>query len=161
MVGRMKSTSVLFVCLGNICRSPLAEGIFRHLVAERGLDGAFTIDSCGTSAYHVGEPPHKGSQEIARARGVSLEGQRSRQVCDEDFDRFDWLVAMDVSNRNNLRSLAARNGVGDDNIVLLLDYAQGDAPREVPDPYYVGGFDVVFDYVKDGCEGLLEMLEAR
>jgi len=156
----MKPTRVLFVCLGNICRSPLAEGIFRHQVQAAGLADRYAIDSAGTSSYHVGEPPHPGSQQIAAARGVSLKGQHSRQVCDADFGEFDWLVAMDSDNRAALRHLASELGLDTSQIVLLLDYAKGDGPRDVPDPYYGGGFGRVFDLIEDGSAGLLEHLEA-
>lgn len=151
--------SVLFVCLGNICRSPLAEGIMRDIVKRRGI-GWMRVDSCGTSSYHVGESPHSGSLRVARERGVSLEGQRSRQLDDRDFERFDWLVAMDTSNLRRLQHLAPR-GFDPEHVVLLLDYARGDGPRDVPDPYYEGGFPGVFDRITDGCEGLLEQILAE
>ena len=158
MLGAMKKpTSVLFVCLGNICRSPLAEGIFRHQVAARGRSSDFVIDSCGTSGYHAGEPPHHGSLDVAQERGVDLKGQRSRQVQSDDYERFDWLVAMDTSNRNSLRHRAPA-GFDEERIVLLLDYARGDSPRDVPDPYYEGGFGGVFDLIEDGCDGFLAHL---
>lgn len=155
-----QNQSVLFVCLGNICRSPLAEGIFRDLVAKRGLSDQFTIDSCGTSSHHVGELPHRGSRKIAAQRGVALDGQTSRQLCDQDYVDFGWLVAMDSSNRSTMRHVAPSD-FDQDRIVLLLDYARGDAPRDVPDPYYVGGFDVVFDMILDGCEGFLDHICAQ
>lgn len=133
----------------------------RHLVESAGLSGAVTVDSCGTGGYHVGERPHRGSQDIARRRGVSLEGIRSRQVEDADFQRFDWLVCMDSDNRSAIRHLSRSAGGREDRIVLLLDYARGDGPRDVPDPYYSGGFPAVFDLIKDGCEGFLEHLQTH
>ena len=155
MKPKPRKTSILMVCLGNICRSPLAEGIMRHIVEERGLSDVISVDSCGTSSYHVGEEPHPGSAKVARQNGVSLRGIQSRQLHDDDFDRFDWLIAMDSSNLSRMRHVGSGRGK-DNRMVLLLDYARGDSPRDVPDPYYEGGFPRVFDLVKDGCEGLLD-----
>jgi protein-tyrosine phosphatase len=154
----LETTSVLMVCLGNICRSPLAEGILKHIALEAGDDWV-RVDSAGTSAYHVGERPHDGSLQIAQERGVSLAGQHSRQVQPSDYQDFDWLVAMDTSNRNSLTHNAPQ-GYDMSRIVLLLDYARGDSPREVPDPYYTRGFGYVFDLVEDGCQGFLEHLRS-
>ena len=142
------------VCLGNICRSPLAEGIMKKLIQDKGLSTQFTVDSCGTSAYHVGELPHRGSIDIAHQHHIDITDQRSRQVEANDFVKFDWIVAMDTSNRNNLRHLNS-SGSAHQRIVMLLDYASGSAPRDVPDPYYGGGFDTVFNLIEDGCAGLL------
>ncbi len=128
----------------------------RHLVRARGLEG-IVVDSCGTGSWHVGEAPHPGSAEIARKRGVSLAGQTSRQLCEADFERFDWIVAMDSSNLQRIRHLAPV-GFPAGRMVLLLDYMRGDGPREVPDPYYEGGFPRVFNLIEDGCEGLLDEL---
>ena len=148
------------VCLGNICRSPLAEGIMKHLIHEQGLSGQYTVDSCGTGGYHVGERPHRGSIEIASEHGLDIRDQRSRQVIPRDLRDFDWIVAMDTSNRNSLRHLDP-SGDSHDRIVLLLDYASGNAPRDVPDPYYAGGFDVVYDLILDGCSGLLAHIQSQ
>lgn len=154
-------TSILFVCLGNICRSPLAEGIMAHLVTERGLAGQIRVDSAGTGDWHAGEPPHRGSIQVAKAHGIDISGQVARQVTEADLDRFDWLVAMDTTNRNALRHLDSGRRKWD-RIVLLLDYAGDGTPRDVPDPYYEGGFDRVFDLVSRGCEGFLaHVLAAR
>jgi protein-tyrosine phosphatase len=148
------------VCLGNICRSPLAEGIMRHLVNERGLNESFTVDSCGTGSWHVGQEPHPGSQKVAALHGISLAGQRSRQLTRQDIVDFDWLIAMDTSNRNGIRHLDD-GGLKSDRTVLLLDYAGDNAPRDVPDPYYVGGFEGVYQLVYKGCEGLLDHILAQ
>ena len=99
------ASSVLFVCLGNICRSPLAEGIFRHLVSK--MDGQYRIDSAGTGGWHVGEPPHPGSRAVALERGVDLTGQVSRKVRADELDQWDWIIAMDSSNRDNLLGMGA------------------------------------------------------
>jgi len=147
------ATSVLFVCLGNICRSPLAEGIFRHLVQD--ASGSYRIDSAGTGGWHVGEPPHPGSRAVALERGVDLTGQVSRKVRPEELCQWDWIIAMDGSNRDNL----LRMGAAPDRVKMLLSYAGADAPEDVPDPYYEGGFGRVYDLVQDGCVGLLRWLE--
>ncbi len=147
--------SILMVCLGNICRSPLAEGILRHLIEERGLSHSIVVDSCGTSSYHVGEPPHRGSQEVARQRGVSLQGIRSRQLVTADISSFDYLVAMDESNLRDIQHLDSR-GEKDERMVLLLDYAADTDVQNVPDPFYEGGFERVYDLIYRGCVGLLD-----
>lgn len=153
-------TSVLFVCLGNICRSPLAEGVFRHLVTGAGLEASFAIDSAGTGAWHAGEGPDPRSVEVAAAHGVELSG-RARQVTAEDLWRFDVVVAMD---RDNLAALKDISGEahGTARLHLLREFdpeADGD---DVPDPYYGGpsGFERVYGMVRSGCEGLLGTLRA-
>jgi protein-tyrosine phosphatase len=152
---------ILFVCLGNICRSPLAEGVFRHLAAEAGMDGRIEVDSAGTGAWHVGEPPDRRSLSVARKNGVSLDG-RARQVEVEDFAHFDLVVAMDRDNLRQLESLRDRAGGGAP--VRLLRKFDPDAggDLEVPDPYYGGpdGFDRVYGMVDRSCRSLLETLEA-
>ena len=152
-------TSVLFVCLGNICRSPLAEGVFRHLVRERGLEDAYRIDSAGTGAYHVGEGPDRRSVEVARRNGIPLDG-RARQVEPEDLDGWDLVVAMDRSNLRELESMARRSG-GGARLSLLRDFDPEPGDGEVPDPYYggPGGFDDVYAMVRRSCEALLDALE--
>jgi protein-tyrosine phosphatase len=155
---------VLFVCLGNICRSPLAEGVFRSLVHERGLEERFVIDSAGTGAWHVNEPPDPRSVEIARSHGVSLDGQRARQVCPDDFATYDYVVAMDRANLRALERLRGEAGeVGSEHratLVLLRDHDSDPGDGEVPDPYYGGprGFDDVFDMVRRSAEALLDDL---
>jgi protein-tyrosine phosphatase len=149
------ATSVLFICLGNICRSPLAEGIFRHLAAPAISD--FQIDSAGTGDWHLGEPPHAGSRAVARAHGIDMTGQVSRQVRPEELQDWDWIIAMDSSNQSNL----LRMGADPARVRMLLEFAGEDAPSDVPDPYYEGGFERVYDLVHEGCSGLLEWLEGR
>ncbi len=154
---------VLFVCLGNICRSPTAEGVMRALVAQAGLEDDFFIDSAGTGGWHVGSAPDRRATAAARARGLELEGQ-ARQVGAEDFLEFDLLLAMDSVNASELRRLAA----GPDErgkVRLLREFdpaavAAGDL--DVPDPYYgaEGGFDEVFELVQAACRGLLEQVRA-
>ncbi|MCA9707337.1 MAG: low molecular weight phosphotyrosine protein phosphatase [Myxococcales bacterium] len=156
-------TRVCFVCLGNICRSPTAEGVFRHLVEQGGHADAFEIDSAGTAAYHAGERPDRRSAATAHARGVPLPG-RARQFRRDDFDRFDHILAMDRSNRDALRRLAPSDAARA-KVRLLRDHDPQSPPEaEVPDPYYGGpdGFDHVFDICMAACEGLLaQLLEAR
>jgi len=153
------TTRVCFVCLGNICRSPTAEGVFRHLVAEGRHHDAFEIDSAGTAAYHEGEPPDRRSTTTAQLRGVELTG-RARQFRPEDFERFDHVLAMDRSNRDALRRMAPSDAARA-KVRLLRDF-EPDAPddAEVPDPYYGGadGFDRVLDICMASCEGLLAHL---
>ena len=126
----------------------------QQLIEDRGLSGEWDVDSAGTGSYHVGELAHEGSRKVARERGIELTG-RSRPLVSADIERFDWLIAMDSSNLSGIRRLDP-TGSKSERSVLLLDYMRGDGPREVPDPYYVGGFDVVYDLILDGCEGLLE-----
>ena len=133
---------VVFVCLGNICRSPLAEGAFRQHVEAAGLGHAFEIDSAGTAGYHAGELPDPRSIEVAQRNGVDLTTQRSRKLLKADLDRFDVVVAMDRSNLRNIQNL----GQGTAELILMRDEAPGPRGREVPDPYYGGprGFDEVW-----------------
>ncbi|MDE0393926.1 MAG: low molecular weight phosphotyrosine protein phosphatase [Gammaproteobacteria bacterium] len=153
------SVSVLFVCLGNICRSPLAEGIFAALAVERGLDGQFHVDSAGTAAYHSGEPPDSRSTTVAAAHGIRLTGV-ARQVTPRDLERFDIVVAMDRSNRRSLERLRRRVGSGHAQIVMMRDYESGAADPDVPDPYYGGpdGFERVYRILERACNGLLDEL---
>jgi protein-tyrosine phosphatase len=153
---------VLFVCLGNICRSPTAEGVMRALVARAGLDDTIELESAGTGSWHVGSPPDARAAEVALARGMALDG-RARQVTPADFHRFDLLVAMDRANRRELLRLC--NGPDERAKVRLLrefDPAGGGEELDVPDPYYGadGGFEEVFDLVEAACAGLIEQIRA-
>lgn len=147
-------TSVLFVCLGNICRSPLAEGVFRHTVREAGLEDRFLIDSAGTGGWHRGNPPDPRSIQIAADNGIDISSLKARQIGHADLGRFDTILAMDEDNLANLHRMAGNRGGG--NIRLFLD----NPGRNVPDPYYGGvdGFRTVFDLVRDGCLALLDDL---
>lgn len=149
--------AVLFVCLGNICRSPLAEGVFRHLLDERGLADSFRVDSAGTGSWHVGESPDHRALRCAATRGVKL-GGHARQVQPEDFQRFDYIIAMDQSNLSTLERY--RDGVGGDAALYLLREfdPEGGPGAEVPDPYYGGpnGFEEVYDMVDRSCRELLD-----
>jgi protein-tyrosine phosphatase len=151
-------TRLLFVCLGNICRSPTAEGVMRALVEEAGMQESIELDSAGTGAWHVGNPPDARAVAAARTRGVALEGA-ARQVRQEDFDDFDLVLAMDRSNLSDLQEMAG----GDERrakVRLLREFdpaGAADEDLEVPDPYYgaAGGFDEVLDLVQAACAGLL------
>jgi protein-tyrosine phosphatase len=150
---------VLFVCLGNICRSPMAEGIFAHLVRERGLEGRYAADSAGTGDWHVGQPPDRRAIAAAQKRGVPLPSV-CRQVRKKDFEEFDLIVAMDKNNRRDLESLAPAVHRG--KIKLMREYEPADdRGADVPDPYYGGPyeFDSVYEMLRRCCERLLDGLE--
>jgi protein-tyrosine phosphatase len=159
-MNKTSTISVLFVCMGNICRSPTAEGVFRHYVAEAGLDDLFEIDSAGTHAYHVGEPPDRRAQLAAERRGFTLSHLRARRVAPEDFERFHYIIAMDQDNLLMLQEQA--DAAQRDRIRLLLEFGSG-PETDVPDPYYGGatGFERVLDLVEDASRGLLESLRQR
>ena len=151
---------VLFVCLGNICRSPAAQGVFEHIVQEKGLDGFIEADSAGTYAGHRGELPDRRMRVHARARGYELT-HRSRPVHEFDFEDFDLIVAMDASNRDNLRRLAPTLE-GARKIVMMADFCRQPHRFDyVPDPYYEGseGFELVLDMLEDACASLAETLQ--
>ncbi len=153
--------SVVFVCMGNICRSPTAEAVFRHYVENAGLSGRILIDSAGTHDYHVGEPPDSRAQRAAQQRGYGMGGLRGRQVDEGDFRRFDYVLAMDRSNLASLQRLAPP--ASEARVQLFLEYARHHAGREVPDPYYGGaeGFERVLDMAEDASEGLLQQIRQR
>ena len=149
--------SVLFVCMGNICRSPTAEGVFRHFVQEAGLANRIRIDSAGTHAYHTDEPADRRASAAAERRGYSLADIRARRVRTEDFESFDYIVAMDRLNQVTL--FDQTDAEHHDKIRLFLEFATG-PEDDVPDPYYGGaaGFERVLDLVEDASRGLLETL---
>lgn len=151
--------SILFVCLGNICRSPMAEGVFRHVAAGRGLN--VTVDSAGTGSWHVGNPPDDRAQRAAADRGIDISGLRARQVSSDDFDRFDLVIAMDDANVATL--LRTAPGDAQNRIRLFLEFAPGLTVREVPDPYYGGadGFDHVLDLIEAAAGGLAHHIAPR
>ncbi|RMF54292.1 MAG: low molecular weight phosphotyrosine protein phosphatase [Bacteroidetes bacterium] len=150
---------VLFVCLGNICRSPLAEGVFRHLVKERGLAEHFEIDSAGTGSWHVGEPPDRRMRETARRHGVSLDGQRARQFEEEDLQRFDHIFAMDRNNLHDILYYDRQDRFGN-KVRLFREFDPDPGDYQVPDPYYGGpqGFENVYRIVERTARTLLDRL---
>jgi protein-tyrosine phosphatase len=150
--------SVLFVCMGNICRSPTAEGVFRRLVVEEGLSHRVEIDSAGTHDYHIGKAPDRRAQAAAAGRGYDLSPLRGRQVSRRDFAEFDYVLAMDLDNLANLQRICP-----DDQrhkVQLFLAFSERFKGQEVPDPYYGGaqGFDLVLDMVEDAARGLLQAI---
>ncbi len=146
---------VLFVCLGNICRSPTAEGVFRDLVQREGLGAVIDTDSCGTGSWHIGKPPDSRARAEAKRRGIELDDLRGRKVHPDDFTAFDYILAMDRQNLADLQRMCPSPYL--DKIHLFLKFAPEDGRSEVPDPYYGGpdGFSDVFDLVAAGAEGLL------
>lgn len=151
---------ILFVCMGNICRSPTAEGVFRSLVQERAPHLALEIDSAGTHDYHVGEPPDSRAIAAAARRGIDLRGLRARQVGDEDFERFDLILAMDRLNYVTLLDRAPETSR--ERIRLFMQYAGDTSEEDVPDPYYGGplGFEQVLDLAEEAAAGLLDEVMA-
>ncbi len=151
---------VLFVCLGNICRSPTAQGVFQRMVDEQGLTDQIYIDSAGTSSYHVGDAPCSRMQNVARRRGIDLSKQRSRQATPSDCEHFDYLVAMDRANVRDLEWLCP-NGQ-QHKISLLLEYAPHLGVTDVPDPYYSSGeAERAFDLIEDAAQALLEHIKQQ
>jgi len=155
------SFRVLFVCMGNICRSPTAEGVFRKVLETRAPELLIDIDSAGTHAYHAGEPPDPRARRAAAERGVDLSGQRARKVVLEDFARFDLLLAMDELNQASLTDLSPSEH--HQRIRLFLEFAPQLSRSDVPDPYYGGsnGFEYVLDLVEEASIGLIEHLQQR
>lgn len=151
-----KSTKVLFVCMGNICRSPTAEGVFKRFVVDHGLGGQIESDSAGTHDYHIGESPDPRSQAAAERRGYDLSALRARQVAANDFAAFDYVLAMDEVNHAALRRLCPAQYR--DRVKLFLEFAPQAGRRDVPDPYYGGaqGFEEVLDLVELAAQGLLD-----
>ncbi|MDX1568013.1 MAG: low molecular weight protein-tyrosine-phosphatase [Longimicrobiales bacterium] len=153
------TVSVLFVCLGNICRSPLAEGVFVSLLEEEGIDHRFDVDSAGTGAYHVGESPDPRSVDVARRNGIDLRGQ-ARQVEAADFDTFDYVLAMDRSNLRALEELRPESAHAALNLLREFDPETDGDDLDVPDPYYggPGGFDRIFEMIDRSCRELLQVI---
>lgn len=151
----MSKVSVLFVCMGNICRSPTAQGVFERLIAEANLSAQIRAESAGTHAYHIGEPPDKRATEAAQRRGVDLSPQRARRVSPEDFEGFDYVLAMDQSNYDDLLEICLPEHTR--KLRLFLGYAPDLPVRELPDPYYGGvtGFERVLDLIEEAAAGLL------
>ena len=149
----MNQIKVLFVCMGNICRSPTAEGVFNHMVQERGTEDRFHLDSAGTHAYHVGETPDARSQQMAESRGIDLSYIRARKFTAGDFETFDYILAMDTDNYDILREACPSEH--QHKVKLFLEYAPEHPESDVPDPYYGGerGFEHVFDLVEAASHG--------
>ena len=146
--------NVLFVCLGNICRSPMAEGVFQQMVNEAGLADKIAVDSAGTGSWHVGETAHRGTQQVLKQHGIPYNG-RARQVSAADMGGDDsYIIAMDGDNLQELERRFGRHR----RLYRLLDFAEETAEQNVPDPYYSGNFEYVYQLVTDGCRGLLKKI---
>ena len=155
------STRVLFVCMGNICRSPMAEGVFRHQIRQAGLDEVVKVSSAGTHAFHVGEAPDKRAAAVAAKRGFDITDMRGRQIADQDFEEYDLILAMDWDNLSLLQQRAPKRL--HHKIQLLMRFATEHESATIPDPYYgnAQGFEQVMDYIQDACNGLLEVAKRR
>nr|WP_080873783.1 low molecular weight protein-tyrosine-phosphatase [Oceanobacillus timonensis] len=149
---------VLFVCLGNICRSPMAEAIFRDLVKREQLEDKIQVDSCGTGSWHLGETPHSGTKNILDQQGVPYDGMISRLLEEEDYKQFDYMVAMD---QNNFTALQRSNNHDETVIVKLMEFVENIEDEDIPDPYYTGDFDQTYQLVSEGCHGLLQFLKEK
>jgi low molecular weight protein-tyrosine phosphatase len=147
--------------MGNICRSPTAQGVFRKMVADAGLEGCVVIESAGTHAYHVGEPPDARAQQACKRRGYEIADLRARQITQEDFRNFDLILAMDWENLALMQQQCPK--AHKHKLHLLMRFAGEHDAATVPDPYYGGpeGFNTVLDYVEDACQGLIEVVRKR
>jgi protein-tyrosine phosphatase len=149
--------NVLFVCLGNICRSPMAEAVFRDLVKREGLAGRFEIASAGIGDWHAGDPPHRGTRETLKRHGIEPDGLKAKRVSQTMLDRADYVVAMDDENLADLRAWR----VDHRKVSRLLDYAPDVGVRDVPDPYFDGRFELVYQLVSKGSAGLLQHIREQ
>ncbi|MEI7024217.1 low molecular weight protein-tyrosine-phosphatase [Paenibacillus sp. y28] len=150
---------VLFVCLGNICRSPMAEAVFRHKVQAAGLQDRIQTDSAGTGDWHIGKPPHEGTRKLLTRKGIDFTGMKARQAQREDFQDFHYILAMDESNLGNLEPLAP---AGHEAVVKkLMDFSTVRKGIDVPDPYYTGNFDEVYEMVDEACGRLLAVIREK
>ena len=155
MTDTIKTVRVLFVCLGNICRSPMAEAVFRHQVREAGLTNQIDVESAGTGGWHVGERPHSRTVAVLRGNGIDVGGKRARQLSRSDLKEFDYIIAMDTENVGDIEALFGRR------VPRLLEFAPPGTMLDVPDPYYMNNFEEVYQLVAAGCRGLLAEIRKR
>lgn len=147
-----KKISVLFVCLGNICRSPMAEAVFREMVRQKDMAELIEVDSAGTADWHTGKPPHEGTQQILKQYKIPFEGIQARQVKAQDLETYDYIIAMDTANERDLHQLEVQ---APGKVIKLLDLVPEIGAADVPDPYYTGNFEEVYDMVTGACRVLL------
>ena len=147
---------ILFVCLGNICRSPMAEAVFRHMVKEKGLSEKIEVDSAGTALWHSGKPPHRGTRKILDEKNISYEGMTARQIFQGDFKKFDYVITMDDENMTNIQS---EYEIPDTVVVRkLMEFVDNPKELNVPDPYYTGNFEYTYELIHEACEQLLQYI---
>lgn len=151
---------VLFVCLGNICRSPMAEAVLRHQAREEGLADQIEVDSAGTGDWHIGKPPHEGTRNLLSGYGISYEGMKARQVCSEDYAQFDYIICMDSQNERDIRQWLPP-GSARAKTMKFMDLLPQRGIADVPDPYYTGNFEEVYELVEAGCRQLLSTIKAQ
>src|SRR5699024_5265554 len=151
--------SVLFICLGNICRSPMAEAYFRHIVKEAGLENKFFIDSAGIGSWHEGKAPHQGTIEKLKEKNIDFQGIKARQVIDKDFEQFDYIIAMDDQNLTDLANI--RKKLTHAKVAKLMEFVEDEGIKNIPDPYYTGDFNQSYQLIETGCQSLLARIRTE